>query len=394
MSNHLSEARNATQRILGVDAARGLAVLGMIAAHTAVVPDLDWARPETWLGIVNHRSAVLFAVLAGVSLALMTGGSRRPHGAELVRARIRVLARAVAIILIGSLVVSLNTGLATILEVWGVVFLLALPLIGLGRRALLGVAVAIFVGAAFVVVVGSGRGVGGWLFDITVSGYYPAVVWIGFVTVGMVIGSQNLRSRAVQLRMIAAGLLMAVVGYTVEALLMSTGVPPLQVAGIDLSLAFHPSTPGSTVGMIGATGVALTVIGVFLLLPAAAQTVLYPIRAVGSMPLTAYVGHAVAYLVLFLMTAATREDPTWRFLEPNDGVSLGFVITTLLVCSLWRVFVGQGPLERGVARFVAAFHVPQEPHRRDLSMAASRGSSLRSRGRGKPAAAAVLGSDQ
>ena len=73
---------NNPSRIAGVDLARGLAVLGMLAAHLLWLGSLSWTEPSTWGAIVNGRSSILFATLAGVSLGLSTGGPTPPSGAK------------------------------------------------------------------------------------------------------------------------------------------------------------------------------------------------------------------------------------------------------------------------------------------------------------------------
>ncbi|AIY01967.1 hypothetical protein ART_2368 [Arthrobacter sp. PAMC 25486] len=62
-------------RLPGIDLARGFAVFGMFAAHLTVITPLEWGRGETWSGIVSGRSSILFATLAGVSLALVTAAA-------------------------------------------------------------------------------------------------------------------------------------------------------------------------------------------------------------------------------------------------------------------------------------------------------------------------------
>ena len=42
----------AGQRIVGVDIARGLAVLGMFGAHVGVQQSFDWLEPSTWSDVV------------------------------------------------------------------------------------------------------------------------------------------------------------------------------------------------------------------------------------------------------------------------------------------------------------------------------------------------------
>ena len=68
---------NGPQRIAGVDLARGLAVIGMIAAHVLWIEDFDFADAATWVAVVDGRSSILFATLAGVSIGLVTGAAGR-----------------------------------------------------------------------------------------------------------------------------------------------------------------------------------------------------------------------------------------------------------------------------------------------------------------------------
>src|SRR5687768_15879130 len=77
-------------RNYGLDLARGLAVIGMILAHVDTPQNLSWS-PSSWQALVYGRSAALFGVLAGVSIALLSGGTRPAFGNDLVRARVRIM---------------------------------------------------------------------------------------------------------------------------------------------------------------------------------------------------------------------------------------------------------------------------------------------------------------
>ena len=58
----MSPARDTARdpaRLRGVDAARGLAVLGMMAAHVAVPRTLELDEPASWLAIADGRSSIL-----------------------------------------------------------------------------------------------------------------------------------------------------------------------------------------------------------------------------------------------------------------------------------------------------------------------------------------------
>src|SRR6478735_4393816 len=75
-------------RLAGIDAARGLALLGMMATHVLPTFESDAQLTPTWVGLVfSGRAAALFAVLAGIGLALSTGKERLLEGAALWGAR-------------------------------------------------------------------------------------------------------------------------------------------------------------------------------------------------------------------------------------------------------------------------------------------------------------------
>ena len=135
----------------GVDLARGLAVFGMFAAHLLTTVPFDWAHPDTWTDLVNGRSSILFATLAGVSLALVTGRTDPLSGTALAWARARISLRAVCIWVIGYLLILLNTPVLVILPAYAILFLFALPLLRIPAAWLFAVAALIAVTMPFAV---------------------------------------------------------------------------------------------------------------------------------------------------------------------------------------------------------------------------------------------------
>ena len=62
----------------GVDLARGLALVGMMAKH--VFDDVTEHGPTATGLIASGRAATTFALVAGVSIAFLSGGPRILHG--------------------------------------------------------------------------------------------------------------------------------------------------------------------------------------------------------------------------------------------------------------------------------------------------------------------------
>jgi len=70
-----------------------------------------------------------------------------------------------------------------------------------------------------------------------------------------------------------------------------------------------------------------------------------PLRAVGSMPLSAYAGQIVAWWLLQPEPLAGESDlGAFRDLDPF----LPFVAWTIIACTAWALLVGRGPLEWAV----------------------------------------------
>ena len=82
----------------------------------------------------GRRASALFAVLAGVSLSLTTGREHPVHGRERI-ARSCLAVQAPLIALLGMYLATLDTNVAIILTYYGLLFLLGIPLPGLGSRA-------------------------------------------------------------------------------------------------------------------------------------------------------------------------------------------------------------------------------------------------------------------
>ncbi|NYI79896.1 heparan-alpha-glucosaminide N-acetyltransferase domain-containing protein [Nocardioides panzhihuensis] len=198
-------------RLVGVDAARCLALLGMMATH--VLDPVDASGELTRIQeVAGGRSAALFAVLAGVSLALMTGRQTPVRGWALGSRSLGLAARAVLIAALGLVLGSLGTDIAIILTYYGMLFLIGIPFLGLRARWLW------LLGAAWIVVgpllslgirpllpprqfdspepsqlLEPGR----LLAELLFTGYYPAVPWLAYLLIGMAVGRIDLRNRIV-----------------------------------------------------------------------------------------------------------------------------------------------------------------------------------------------------
>jgi uncharacterized membrane protein YeiB len=393
-------AYGSTPRILGVDLARGLAMLGMFGAHVGVTGDLG-LEPTSWLALVHGRSSILFALLAGVSIAIISGRITPPVGVDLLQARTRILTRAVVIFAVGGLLQFLGTNVAVILPMYALLFVLSLPFLRWRPRNLFLLAGIIAIVAPVLLLLWNANpfspGGQSAIIDLFLTGSYPGAVWVAFVLVGLGVGRLDLASRRVAVRIALAGIVLAVVGYgaglgaqglvaaqpaaDVAPTAEPTYSPPVHLNGSDVDLAdascdvysdrsyfCYPDdyydTPAATATtngyappafsvdltqlatisphsgtpfeVVGSTGFALVVLGLSLLVARRLRWALFPAIAVGAMALTAYSAHIVVLAVIGQSA----------YTQPDNWLYLAFVVGALLFCSLWTVLLGRGPLER------------------------------------------------
>lgn len=363
--------------------ARCLALLGMVATHVleARTADGDLAFGQALAG---GRASALFAVLAGVSIGLVAARRTRSRDNSRARTSVALVVRAALVGAIGLLLAEVDSGIAIILTYYAVLFVLVLPFLGLSGRWLAGCA------AAWVLVApvlshwlrprlpergfespSWGQLVDdpmGLLAELTFSGYYPAVVWLAYLLVGLAVARLDLTARRTALALAGGGAALAVLATaasraltaqpmveralladppstaaTPEVLLdrIAQGLPGTTPTGGAwewlLVVAPHSATPFDLVQTIGS---ALAVIGLALLAVGATSGAATRAVAIffgaGTMTLTLYSLHVVCRAPGLL----------------PDALRDSYQFHALLLLSIGALFAAvgrRGPLERIVA---------------------------------------------
>ena len=357
-------------RVAGIDVARGLAVLGMFCAHVAPRDPRDPAVLRLLVTASDGRSSILFALLAGVSLAILTGRNVVYEGEQMRTARLRILGRSAMLVVIAGLLVSLGTSINIILAFYAAWFVAALPFARWpAARLLRAAAVLSVLGPLTAVgVMWLAGSLGMWMtgdansfiVEVFFSGAYPGASYMVFVLAGMGIGRLDVTSTRLQVRLVWVGGLLAVLGYlTSWCLAQVVGLPTEE--GIEpwrqVTIANGPTTgeglhwtplplpaladlvdagahTGTVLETVGSGGCAVMVLGLCLLAGGWARHVLRPVAAVGSMALTAYSAQFV--VVAFNEDWLVAQD--WA---PFAWLALGAMAGTLG----WGLVARRGPLE-------------------------------------------------
>ncbi|WP_374195910.1 DUF418 domain-containing protein [Streptomyces scabiei] len=370
-------------RLVGVDLARALAVFGMYIVH--IGPPLSaTSGVASWIRyMADGHSSVLFATLAGFSLMLIAGRREPKTGLAGRQARARIAIRAVILLALGT-VLATEYGGVIILGFYGVYFLLALPLVRLSARTL-----AIIAAACALVTPQLAFALNALLtpsvqntvnaydplrhlsevgvLDLLLNGFYPALTWMSFVIAGMALGRLDLSSTTVLKRLAALGAALTAAAYGTSLLLAGPGAlrssaedgsssggsgsMPLDSASMPSGGGSFPEMPastlltagphsGTTFDIIGSVGVAiLVIVGATVLVDRLPRLrrLATPVIAVGTMSLTAYVGHFLAQSA-FSTPAGTGTQQSWIPV-------LTYILGAIVFAALWSRFFRRGPLE-------------------------------------------------
>jgi uncharacterized membrane protein YeiB len=373
-------------RLVGVDLARALAVFGMYIVHIAPM-DSPSGSVGSWVYfLAEGRSSALFATLAGFSLMLIAGRREPRTGLAGRQAKARIAIRAVILLALGT-VLAMEYGDIIILAYYGVYFLLALLLVRRSARTLAIIAAGIALvmpQLAFVLKMWLSDSVQQSInaydplerlstvgvLDLLLTGLYPTITWMAFVITGMALARLDLSAVAVQRRLAALGAGLAAGAYGLAMLLSGTsavlsfgggGGPPSgsgagsvgSGSGFSGSMGSGSGGPelsasdllgavshtGTTFDTIGCAGVAILVIvgatAAMDRLPRL-RRLAKPVIAVGTMSLTAYVGHFLAQSAWPASGAGTTTS--WLPV-------LTYILTAIVFATVWSRFFRRGPLE-------------------------------------------------
>lgn len=357
-------ATDRSGRLVGVDLARFLALAGMAATH--VFPDFqgDGSLHPAY-AVAAGRAAALFAVLAGVSLALATGGRTPPAGGDLWATRAGVTARAALLFALGLALGAVESPPLVILAYYALLFLVATAFLGLPARTLMVLAAMAAVATPVAsqllrphlpVAPVEEPANPHLLTELLVTGTYPVLTWTTYILAGLALGRSDLRRLGTAARLLVLGVGLAAAAKLFSAVLLRAvggeaaldgssgdvrdelarglfGVTPREDWDWLTVAAPHSGTPFDLAHTVGTSMAILG--GALLFTRVSPRGLLVPFAAAGSMTLTLYTAHV---LVL-------ADGSPFTF----DGNPLGFwlaqLAAALVAATVWRSRLGRGPLE-------------------------------------------------
>lgn len=295
-----------SSRIIGLDIARSLAIIGMIVLHMA---SLVWHTKV----ILNGLPAALFAILAGITLMIIARDFT-------VTTFLRTIARGCIITLIGLALLPVGGEIQVVLVVIGITMILVswIPPLRWWWKLLLLVAATAAATIKYA--------------PLTLPQVYPLLAYTAYFLAGMLLYEVYIRNSRV------------------VAQWVSTGIAAL-IAAAGFYFRFTPDMPGwlrftGHTGVLGeivlSIAVAAIVLHLCLLIGRTVPKLAYPSAALGAMSLSIYILH--------VLTAYYWQSYVSLH---NTGWACAFIALFLVLATFWRCLIGKGPVEWAVAKAIA-----------------------------------------
>ena len=328
--------------------------MGMVMVHFGPTPAPDTVLGNLY-GFSHGRASVLFALLAGVGVALLVSGRLRGW---LYLARGRLVLRGALLLPLGLWLQGLDHGALVILQYYAIYFLFVALVLTLSDRWLLAVGATMLIAGPLVYLWGQlvvtewftkdaaslDDPIGKIAHDLFLTGQYPLVTWAAPLLVGLWVGRRDLASPLVRWSLFILGLVVAVAAALAADKLVEAFGELVEEPGASIFAKLLTDTPHSQMPlwMLGSMGSACAVLGGALLLADWLPRATWPLVATGQLALTVYVGH------LLLLDA--HPELLRRETVPEAFFTVGvFLLLATATCTLWRAVLPRGPLETAFA---------------------------------------------
>lgn len=369
-------------RIVAVDLARFLAIVGMIAAHLMLGEGPGWTVEAT-----SGFPSTLFAMIGGVSAILST----RRYSAEgqHLAAAFSLAGRGLVVALLGVLLGLAPGYVIVVLVYFGATLIVASLFVRMPPLALFATAGITAAAGPFVnLAIRDGVAVGSpgelsfgsplqFVASIGFTGTYPVITWLVYVLVGMAVGKLVLgatpeRTRfAIRLTIVGAAMTAAASSadvlsrdFVLRQLVNGIPMPPEQAVELVDGEGFGGPVAAGWAAVVNATahtgsvgdivrtlGASLAILGILLLvtrrLASPMPWLLRPLARAGGAPLTVYTLHVIATFIMLgaLTTADSTDSNEWPWWFSGPGILALHVAGVIAVGIVLTALGRRGPLE-------------------------------------------------
>lgn len=345
------------RRIIGLDVARAIAIIGMIMVNFKVV--LGNGRPvwlADWTSIIDGKFSAIFVVLAGVGIALMSKGKQSQEAQQAVR--VRILKRAAFLFVFGLLFYLIWP--ADILHYYGIYMLITAAVLYASPRLLLLLSTVLVFG--YMVMLSAFDYQQAWNFktfeyadfwtlngfvrNLFFNGFHPVIPWVSFMLFGLWLGRQDLQDGFFVRKIFRlSGIMYLLIQLSsIGILQLFSGLSVQELEAVKMLFGTSPMPPTPVYMFTGISFAVFVISGCILMSSRFIQSRwTQALASMGRMALTIYVFHVVIGIGIFEEQLTKGEEV--MSLSFSLIYSLSFAVLCILVSDFWLRKFKSGPLE-------------------------------------------------
>lgn len=353
------------KRIIGIDVARALAVMGMIIVNFKVVLG---ENGDSWVKSFAHlfdgKAAATFVVLAGIGVALMTNSALKNQAqAKLKIARKRIVKRALFLFVVGLSYIWIWP--ADILHFYGIYMLLTLLFVARPpKQILIGTLSLILFYPVLIVLFEYETGwnfatlaytdfwtLSGFFRNLFYNGFHPVIPWTAFMLFGVWFGKQDLHDDGFVKKSLWVSL-----GVFISVQILSIGLiqfiskgSPEAIEGLTPLLGTAPMPP-MPLYMLNGISISVVIISACILLAKRYENskIIDLLNKTGQLALTFYVAHVVLGMGIIEIIGPLELGA--YSIEFSVIYALVFSLVCILFAEIWLRYKKSGPLEWGMRK--------------------------------------------
>ena len=348
------------KRIIGIDVARALAVIGMIIVNFKIVigeNGLNWVK--SFAGIFDGKAAATFVVLAGIGLALMTNSAIKNNDkSKLKIVRNRIIKRALFLFIIGISYITIWP--ADILHFYGIYMLIVVLFLTSKERTIIISAISLII--IFPILLSFWNYEIGWNFEtleyqdfwtingfirnLFFNGFHPVIPWTSFMLFGYWFGKQDLKNN----KFIKKTFWICTVIFILIQILSYFSISILsegnQGSAKELTeiLGTNPMPP-LPIYMFNGISIAFAIITACIIIAKRFENniIIDALNKTGQLALTFYVAHVI--IGMGIIDAINPSKMGEYSVVFSVIYALGFSLICILFAVVWKKHKESGPLE-------------------------------------------------
>lgn len=349
---------NKKLRITGFDFARALAILGMVIVNYKLTMGTEY-KGSTWMiyltSIFDGNASVVFVILAGIGISLMTEKARITKNNHLVKNNQKIIWKRALFLLTLGIFLYLIGWRADILHYYAFYMFISSFYIITSSNTLLYSCISILTISQILQIIFNHVNKSNlfnndpslflrfsdFFSNLLFNGYHPIFPWICFLLLGMWLGRLNFSLSKVRKNLLLFSLISMIISETFSFILIKITTPLLGIQIANSLFSTNP-VPPNIFYVISSSSIAIIVIVlcIYFTEKFARKIITKILILTGQMSLTYYIGHVFA-LIIFSYLGLIKDADLLKTLI----LSLSFYISAMCLSYFWKLHFTRGPIE-------------------------------------------------